>query len=64
MNKIEFERLIDEFFDTTETLEQFFKQVINVERTLSIARLAATADGLDIRENQALLKCRSLATAN
>lgn len=63
-NEIEFERLIDEFFDTTETLEQLFERVINVERALSIAGLAAAADGLDIRENLALLKCRSLAAAN
>lgn len=64
LNKIEFERLIDEFFDTTETLEQLFERVINVERTLSIAGLAAAANCLDILENLALLKWRSLAAAN
>jgi copper homeostasis protein CutC len=63
-NEVEFERLIDEFFDMTETLEQLFERVSNVERALSLAGLAAAADGLDIRENLALLKCRSLAAAN
>lgn len=57
----EFDELIDTFFQSTGTLEQLFEQVTNIERALSVAELAAAADGLDIRENLALLKCRRLA---
>ena len=57
----EFDELIDPFFQSTGTLEQLFEQVTNIERALSVAELAAAADGLDIRENLALLKCRRLA---
>jgi len=62
-NDIEFEGLIDRFFDTTATLEQLFGQVANVERALSVAEIAAAADGLDIRENLALLRCKNLVAA-
>jgi hypothetical protein len=60
----EFESLIDDFFGSSETLEHLLAQVADTGRALAVAEVAAAADGLDIRENLALMKCKSLLSGD
>lgn len=60
----ELETLVDEFFEHDFTLEQLFAAVEDKEFTLGIAAEAASADGLDIRENFALERCRQFIAEN
>lgn len=64
VTEAELELLVDEFFEHDFTLEQLFTAVEDQEFTLGIAAAAASADGLDIRENFALERCRQFIGKN
>ena len=55
-----FERAIDEFFGSEAPIEVLLSAVSDKEKTLELAEIAASADGLDQAENWALVKCRRL----
>ena len=56
----EMERLVDAFFEEEKTLEELIALVDDVDYALRISEEAASADGLDIRENFALERCYRL----
>ena len=64
ISESELEDLVDDFFEQDFTLEHLFAAVEDKDFTLSIAAEAASADGLDIRENFALERCRQFVDAN
>ena len=53
----DFEQIIEVFFDEEKSLEERFSDVDDTGYALQISEEAASADGLDIRENFALQKC-------
>lgn len=59
----DFDALIDNFFETDQTLEEIFFAVTDPLPVLELAAEAAAQDGLDIRENLALQRCLRLAEA-
>ncbi|MDA9836527.1 hypothetical protein N9C20_02180 [Luminiphilus sp.] len=63
MTTDDFDNAIDEFFSSDAPLELLLSAVENKEGALRIAESAATADGLDLAENWALLKCRALVSS-
>jgi len=55
----QFNHVIDEFFDSTEQIEDYLSKISNPEVrkfTLQLSEVSASVDGLDIRENIALQK--------
>lgn len=59
----DFERILDEFFDSEEQIEDYLNQVEELELrnfTLELSEVSASVDGLDIRENIALQKAYSI----
>lgn len=60
----ELETLVDEFFESDFTLAKLFVAVEDKEFVLDVAAEAASADGLDIRENFALERCRRFMAEN
>ena len=56
----EFEAAIDDFFASDAPVEVLLSDVVEKVKTLELAELAASADGLDQAENWALIKCRKL----
>lgn len=63
MTSSAFERGVDLFFSNETPIELLLSAVDNKEDVLRVAEIAAAADGLDITENWALLKCRALMAA-
>ena len=62
-----FNLIIDEFFEDTFSLEEYFKNLsgeIPDEKIVQIAFEAASSDGLDLRENFAYLKLCKLVGIN
>ena len=55
-----FNMLVDKFFDSTDSLETIFNSVRDKKKALNWAEEAASADGLDIKENIALQRCHQL----
>lgn len=53
----EMEGLVDAFFEDERTIEELIFIVNDVDYALRVAEEAASADGLDIRENFALERC-------
>ena len=60
ITKSEIEQLVDAFFDDDKTLEELILLVDDLEYALQVSENAASADGLDIRENFALQRCKRL----
>lgn len=59
----DFEKILDEFFDSEEQIEDYLNQIENLELrefTLKLSETSASVDGLDIRENIALKKAYSI----
>ncbi len=56
----EMEQIIDVFFEEDKTLEELFSAVDDVDFTLQISEEAASADGLDLKENFALKRCHQM----
>ena len=56
VDKLIFDSVVDKFFESNSTLEDFLSKISNQDLVLSWAEKAAGADGLDIRENIALQK--------
>ena len=56
VDKLLFDSVVDKFFESHSTLEDFLRKISNRNLVLSWAEEAAKADGLDIRENIALQK--------
>lgn len=57
----EFDRVLTEFFDSNDQIEDFLSLISDPELrrfTLKLAEESAAADGLDIKENIALEKAR------
>ena len=63
MSSDDFEQSIDSFFAHNMPLELLLSAVKNKEDALRVAESAAAADGLDLTENWALLKCRALMSS-
>lgn len=59
----DFEDSIDVFFSDDAPLELLLSAVDDKEAALRVAESAAAADGLDLTENWALLKCRALMSS-
>ena len=59
----DFEKSIDSFFSDDAPLELLLSAVENKDGTLLVAESAAAADGLELTENWALLKCRALMSS-
>jgi len=61
----EFDLAIEEFFQDSETLEQYFfncvTESISTHELLDMCRIAATSDGFSIKENYAFIKLCRLA---
>jgi hypothetical protein len=57
ITEAELDRLVDDFFEQDLSLEQLFAAVDDSDYALRISAEAASADGLDIRENFALERC-------
>lgn len=57
----EMEDVIDAFFEDERTIEELISLVDDVDYALRVAAEAASADGLDIRENFALERCYRLS---
>ena len=54
-----FEQVLNEYFDSEEQIEDYLNQVDSLELrkfALELSEKSASADGLDIRENIALIK--------
>lgn len=63
VSSVEFEVHLENFFESSEELEQLTQKLAgSIDRglILEIAKRGASADGLDIRENIALLKVERL----
>ena len=59
----DFEKVLDEYFDSDNQIEDYLEQVVDVELrkfALMLSEKSASADGLDIRENIALSKAYAL----
>ena len=54
--------LVDAFFEDERTLEELISLVDDVDFALRVSEEAASADGLDIRENFALERCYRLSS--
>tara|TARA_B110000027_G_scaffold125403_1_gene142776 strand:- start:441 stop:776 length:336 start_codon:yes stop_codon:yes gene_type:complete len=57
--KADFNRVIDEFFDSTDQIEDYISKLLTEESrkfSLHLSKVSASADGLEIRENIALEK--------
>lgn len=54
---------VDAFFESEEQLEVLVAAVTDTEAALDIAEEAAASDGLDPRENFALVRCRQFSEA-
>ena len=54
------EALLDAFFEDDATIEEIFTATNFSESALNAAADAAASDGLDIKENLALMKCYAL----
>jgi len=55
----QFNQVIDEFFDSTDQIEDYLRKITTPEIrkfTLHLSEVSASVDGLDIRENIALQK--------
>jgi hypothetical protein len=59
----DFSAAVDAFFDSEEQLEALVAAVADTETALDIAEEAAASDGLDPRENFALIRCRQFSEA-
>ena len=57
LGRDQFDQIVDEFFEEYLTLEDLYYQAEPLSDELTIAELAASADGLDLKENLALQKC-------
>lgn len=55
-----FNVLVDRFFESADSLETLLNNVDDKLRALNWAELAASVDGLDVRENIALQRCYQL----
>ena len=56
---VDFNQVIDEFFDSTDQIEDYISNLLNEESrkfSLHLSKVSASADGLEIRENIALEK--------
>lgn len=60
VDKQTFDSIVDKFFESNSTLEDFLSKISDHKMVLSWAEKAAQADGLDIRENIALQKSSQL----
>lgn len=60
IDKQTFDLVVDKFFESNSTLEDFLSKISDQKMILSWAEKAAQADGLDIRENIALQKSTQL----
>ena len=58
----EMEGLVDAFFEDERTIEELISVVDDVDYALRVSEEAASADGLDIRENFALERCYRLSS--
>ena len=61
----QFNQVIDEFFDSTDQIEDYLCRIKNPEArkfTLYLSEASASADGLDLRENIALQKAHIIWT--
>jgi len=55
----QFNHVIDEFFDSTDQIEDYLRKITTLELrkfTLYLSEVSASIDGLDVRENIALQK--------
>ena len=55
-----FNLLVDKFFESTDSLETILSTVSDKNKALYWAEEAASADGLDVKENIALQRCHQL----
>ena len=63
MSEDNFVAAVDAFFESEEQLEVLVAAVTDTEAALDIAEEAAASDGLDPRENFALVRCRQFSEA-
>ena len=63
MSAEDFTTVIDAFFDSDDQLEALVAAVADTKDALDVAEKAAASDGLDPRENFALMRCRQLSMA-
>lgn len=59
----DFEEIISDFFNSDDQLEDYLSKVVDLnlrEFALSLSEKSASQDGLDPRENLALMKVKSL----
>lgn len=63
MSEGEFAAAVDAFFDSEEQLDALVAAVSDTKTALDIAEEAAASDGLDPRENFALVRCRQFSEA-
>ena len=61
MSEDDFAAAVDAFFDSEEQLEALMAAVTDTVTALDIAEEAAASDGLDPRENFALVRCRQFS---
>jgi hypothetical protein len=62
ISKDQFDEVVDNYFNSEESLVELFTAVQPLTDELEIARQAAGSDGLDVRENIALQICISMKT--
>ncbi|MDC1116963.1 hypothetical protein OAS73_03680 [Luminiphilus sp.] len=62
VTEFEMEELVDAFFEDERPLEELISLVDDVDYALRVSKEAASADGLDIRENFALERCYRLSS--
>ena len=60
VTKAQFDEVVDNYFNSEDSLEELFAASQPLTDELEIAREAASADGLDIRENTALQMCANM----
>ena len=58
----EMESLVDAFFEDERTIEELISLVDDIDYALQVSKEAASADGLDVRENLALERCYRLSS--
>ena len=59
-DRSQFEKAVNKFFESEDSLEQLLSRISDHKTILIWAKQAAEADGLDIRENIALQRCYEL----
>ena len=61
MSEDDFAAAVEEFFNSDEQLDALVAAVTDTVAALDIAEEAAASDGLDLRENFALVRCRQFS---